>query len=707
MMKNKKIVGFGLVAVLMFCLFTFFTPYVNAAVLFSDGFESGDTSAWTGVLNTPTVQAVTKYNGSFALYAGSARDFVYYYPVPQEPDCFVGAFIYRDSTPNMDAQILAIYDAAFSYKVTAFINASNILHMRTPSGNYSTGLIFMLDTWYYIQLERKVGAGTGEARLWANGTSLLNKTSETITGNAFEVDVGLSSNNGEFDSYYDAATVSTTYIDYSYTLTTATEDPPYVSENLADIPEDWWIDRTGQYLVTNVTHDGVNAILLNATTTGSDNPDRECDVHGFAISPGDHLYFSTWINITETGMPVAYGGARIGIDFYDSHRITAIQFNPEGTTPTEYQMNNQDDYYFWTDWGTVGWNQMIIDVIVPQYMPSDGGYYPDEELHTPSYCIAWAQVWDNNGPVNPGQAWFSEPYLYLNPEVEDTVYQITASNDANSVIAPSGVVNATYMGNQNFTFSANEGYNISSVLVDSVSVSTVSPYVFSGIAANHTISVFSTLYVAPTSVPTATPAPTPTPANFSVTIVTPANRTYVTSTIPIEVTFGSNISSVWYNFYNRSSWLYGVNQSYTGATSIANFTSDSYIFYVYGLDTFGNMTSVTSYFTVAISAELVLPQVNLDYLWFFLFEGDFLGALQAYLVATFLNFETAIVAILMLFIIPLYIRTKSLMLISIIWILVGGFFVLSVPAASGLSVIFIVFGIAGLLYRLFRPGYGS
>ena len=111
-------------------------------------------------------------------------------------------------------------------------------------------------------------------------------------------------------------------------------------------------------------------------------------------------------------MSYDYGGARIGIDFYDSHRITAIQYNPAGATPTEYEMNNQVDQ--WHDWNT-DWALMEVDLVVPSQMPSDGYYYPDEELHTPTSIYAWMQVWDSNGCINTGQGWFSDPVFYINP----------------------------------------------------------------------------------------------------------------------------------------------------------------------------------------------------------------------------------------------------------------------------------------------------
>ncbi|GAB1417969.1 hypothetical protein MASR2M12_07340 [Bacteroidales bacterium] len=68
-------------------------------------------------------------------------------------------------------------------------------------------------------------------------------------------------------------------------------------------------------------------------------------------------------------------------------------------------------------------------------------------------------------------------------------YTITATAGANGSIAPSGAVTVNYGANQTFTFTANTGYQVSSVLVDGVSVGAVNSYTFNNITENHTISV--------------------------------------------------------------------------------------------------------------------------------------------------------------------------------------------------------------------------
>jgi hypothetical protein len=222
---------------------------------------------------------------------------------------------------------------------------------------------------------------------------------------------------------------------------------------------------------------------------------------------------------------------------------------------------------------------------------------------------------------------------------------------------------------------------------------------------------FSVLYiVADEPEPTPTPTPTPTATSDTqpdLTIISPFNRTYMTDSFNVEISYMGQADLVWFNVRNGSSWVYDSNITYSGATVLTGFIDGSYTFMVWASNSLGESDSATVLFTIGITANPVLPQVNFDSFWLFFYEGDYLGFAQAFLVSTFLNFETAMVLVVMLFVVPVYLKTKSLMLLSILWLLLGGFFVVVLPAASALSVLFVALGIGGLAYRLFRPsGYG-
>ena len=73
-----------------------------------------------------------------------------------------------------------------------------------------------------------------------------------------------------------------------------------------------------------------------------------------------------------------------------------------------------------------------------------------------------------------------------------TAYTITASAGAGGSISPSGAVAVVRGGSQSFAITAEEGYEISDVLVDGVSIGAVSSYTFTNVTRNHTITAVFT-----------------------------------------------------------------------------------------------------------------------------------------------------------------------------------------------------------------------
>lgn len=87
----------------------------------------------------------------------------------------------------------------------------------------------------------------------------------------------------------------------------------------------------------------------------------------------------------------------------------------------------------------------------------------------------------------------------------------------------------------------------------------------------------------------------------------------------------------------------------------------------------------------------------LDFIW----AGDYLGFIQAIYISAFQSADLFYGVILLLFMAPLYIRTRSLLLMSILWILLGSFFLVAMPIVSGLAILLLSFGLAGMFFKLF------
>lgn len=81
--------------------------------------------------------------------------------------------------------------------------------------------------------------------------------------------------------------------------------------------------------------------------------------------------------------------------------------------------------------------------------------------------------------------------IYVNAEPNTVTYTITASADSHSSISPSGNVVINSGANQPFSMSANSGYHITHVYVNSADQGALSSYTFNNVTANQTISVAS------------------------------------------------------------------------------------------------------------------------------------------------------------------------------------------------------------------------
>lgn len=87
----------------------------------------------------------------------------------------------------------------------------------------------------------------------------------------------------------------------------------------------------------------------------------------------------------------------------------------------------------------------------------------------------------------------------------------------------------------------------------------------------------------------------------------------------------------------------------------------------------------------------------LDFIW----AGDFLGFIQGVYVNAFQSADLFFGVLILLFMVPLYIRTRSLLFMSILWILLGSLFLVAVPIISGLAILLLSLGLAGMFFRLF------
>jgi len=77
-----------------------------------------------------------------------------------------------------------------------------------------------------------------------------------------------------------------------------------------------------------------------------------------------------------------------------------------------------------------------ITIDFPAQIESNGGFYEEGELKTPTSIAPWIQVWDSNGGINTGQAWFANSKLAINPTAEPSAALKPTLSTTNSYNTP-------------------------------------------------------------------------------------------------------------------------------------------------------------------------------------------------------------------------------------------------------------------------------
>ena len=95
---------------------------------------------------------------------------------------------------------------------------------------------------------------------------------------------------------------------------------------------------------------------------------------------------------------------------------------------------------------------------------------------------------------------------------------------------------------------------------------------------------------------------------------------------------------------------------------------------------------------------------DVDLLLQYFLNGDLLGFLTAsYTTRIGQNFYAIIALILS---VPLYNRTQNVMYCAVVWLLLGGLFIVAMPLVSPVAVLLIVLAISVILLKLFTEARG-
>ena len=221
-----------------------FLPLIHpafATTIFSDGFESGNFSAWTSTYGTPTVTSGNAHHGTYKAVFDANGDYIRKNYGSNQNTAYARLYL-NVQTVGTSCYIfrLNIPGASTLGLIKLYNDGSNVrfqLYYRKAGSFYtvtSTQVAVSTNTWYCVELEVKCSSAdgqlNGEYHVWVDGTELTDiaqtgvDTDYTYTSN---IDVGLvESTTGTCVYWVDCVVVADTYIgpeaagqEYSFTLT--------------------------------------------------------------------------------------------------------------------------------------------------------------------------------------------------------------------------------------------------------------------------------------------------------------------------------------------------------------------------------------------------------------------------------------------------------------------------------------------------------
>ncbi len=195
-------------------------------ILFSDGFESGDLTAWTGTTGTaPTVGIASKHTGNYGITSShvTGSDYCYkYLGAVGYSDVYYRAYVRFTELPGLWQQnnFMQIKDTADANAIIIGIVNQNqgIRWWITLGGNQyaaaQTDPAIQAATWYCVEVRRIVGSGVnGVVQVWVDDIKVYEKTDCTFTVNASYFELGtIYADSADTSKYEDCAVVADAYI---------------------------------------------------------------------------------------------------------------------------------------------------------------------------------------------------------------------------------------------------------------------------------------------------------------------------------------------------------------------------------------------------------------------------------------------------------------------------------------------------------------
>jgi hypothetical protein len=269
-MKKQKL-GLFLIAVLTISFLVVFAQnilIVSGATVFSDEFESGDFSAWTGTSGTPTVQDTIKYQGTYAaLSDGNNGYFCYKTGISGLSTAYIRFFTYFSAKPTGSNffDLLQTFSSSIDVNLRLY---SDSFRVSVPGeSEYVSSIINPnINTWYCVDLKIESGVG------WVLYINNVNEASHsfTVEGTVTTLYIGGWSKLDSSNIYWDGVVLADSQIidTYNLSLTIIQPQNTFYTTNIIPLNCSLTTNGTSPILTYNIQYEnGTWLYVSNQTYT--------------------------------------------------------------------------------------------------------------------------------------------------------------------------------------------------------------------------------------------------------------------------------------------------------------------------------------------------------------------------------------------------------------------------------------------------------
>jgi len=264
--KFKKSFLITFLILSLICSFTFFVFPIRATEIFSDGFESGDFTAWTSTVGTPTVDTEPVHHGTYSMLI-NAQESAYKSITSTADARYARAYVYFNTLPADAAYRLSFlvfdyvgYAIEFGFFAEIYndggTNKFSLFDGFVSVRNSTAAIYPSTGQWYYLELKVDSG-GTGE--LWINGTSRIRLDCSAVN---FETLYAGSCESHEGNENIDCVVISDAYIGEEITYF------PYVQQ-ISNVDSSSDIGTHSSFAAQQAAPDSTNDTLTEGNSGGS------------------------------------------------------------------------------------------------------------------------------------------------------------------------------------------------------------------------------------------------------------------------------------------------------------------------------------------------------------------------------------------------------------------------------------------------------